>query len=363
MNWKLFGGITLLIADDDAFNRQLIVTLLAKIPSIKVIEVENGIEAIEVLSYEKIDMLLLDFHMPKMNGEETLKFIRKEPRYDNIPISIITTDESHVKKLYALGVDDFISKPFDLKNLESRIYKQIEKHKVNKSIQKEKPTQKPIASKEKSYSLKEVENSQKEMFYGMSLIYNQKNNSSSNKIVATISKEFALLLGYNREIATNFYYAVLIRDIGAMNNKEELFDYKFTDKERERYNKNMLMGYQVVNNSIETNLIKIAKRVIVQRREHYDGLGFPQQLKGNEISKFAYMVAIVEMFDALLSPRIYRERKYYSQNEAYLILEQESGKKFDPDILKIFLSHFDMFIKLREELKLKYATRHTKASF
>jgi CheY-like chemotaxis protein len=127
MNWKTLGKITLLIADDDAFNRQLIIALLAKIPTIKVLEARDGMEALNILHLENVNMLLLDYHMPNLNGAQTLDILKKRPRFAHIPVAIITTDESEMRHLYGLGADDFIMKPFNFKKLESSIYRYVER--------------------------------------------------------------------------------------------------------------------------------------------------------------------------------------------------------------------------------------------
>ena len=127
MDWNSLGDIKLLIADDDAFNRQLIIALLVKISNIEVIEARDGLEALNILKQNSIDMLLLDYHMPKMNGDELLRKIKDEPKLSQIPVAIITTDESDMRHLYALGADDFILKPFDFQELKYCIYRHIQK--------------------------------------------------------------------------------------------------------------------------------------------------------------------------------------------------------------------------------------------
>ncbi len=125
MQWEKLGSITVLIVDDDAFNRQLIISLLSKIPNINYIEAENGIEALEFLAIKKIDIILLDLHMPKLNGIDTIKEIKRNPIDSLIPIIIITTDELVMKELYDLGANDFLSKPFRLNQLAQKIYKHV----------------------------------------------------------------------------------------------------------------------------------------------------------------------------------------------------------------------------------------------
>lgn len=129
MNWNSLGDVKLMIADDDAFNRQLIIALLMKMTNIEVIEASDGIEALKILKQESIDMLLLDYHMPRMNGDELLKEMKNEIKLSKIPVAIITTDESEMRHLYELGADDFILKPFDFQKLRVCIYKHVQKNK------------------------------------------------------------------------------------------------------------------------------------------------------------------------------------------------------------------------------------------
>jgi CheY-like chemotaxis protein len=127
MNWIGLGETKILIADDDAFNRQLIIALLAKISNIKVIEASDGLDALKILRQESIDMLLLDYHMPRMNGDELLQEIKMCRELSKIPVAVITTDESEMRHLYELGADDFILKPFDFQKLRLCLYKHIKK--------------------------------------------------------------------------------------------------------------------------------------------------------------------------------------------------------------------------------------------
>lgn len=119
---KILRKTTVLIAEDDRFNRLLVISMLAKNKQIKVLEAKNGEEALEMLRTHNIDMLLLDIYMPKMDGLETLKKIRKMETVAHMPIMVISSDETEMKKSLAFGANAFIAKPFKLKELEGQIY-------------------------------------------------------------------------------------------------------------------------------------------------------------------------------------------------------------------------------------------------
>jgi len=98
MTWDKLGKIKLLVVDDDEFNRQLVMSLMSQIGNIEFLEAEDGIEALSILKQTEIDMVLLDLHMPNLNGYDTLLAIKKEPNYKHIPVAILTTDEQEKRK-------------------------------------------------------------------------------------------------------------------------------------------------------------------------------------------------------------------------------------------------------------------------
>jgi len=371
MKWEALGDITLLIVDDDAFNRQLVVSLLSKIHTINFFEAEDGVEALDILTNKPIDMILLDLHMPKMDGYDTLKAIKQDANYDLIPIVIITTDEQEMNKLYSLGADDFISKPFKLTELESRIYAHIEKRqyrqkynelskkRIDNTLIESTPKKKieekqveKVETKEKTYTLDAIESSQQDIFYSMAKLLNKKDKSSTNiQVVGTLAKALSLLVGYDKKQANRIYYASIIRNIGAISlpNKTPS-SYELLGEDRKIYQQCIVLGYQLLNNAIDTEFIQISKQIIAQHKEHFDGSGFPRKHKEEQIHYMAYIVSIVETFDALLSQEGYYNGKIQTAEETYALIKAQSAKRFHPKISKLFLAHFEYFIKLREKI-------------
>jgi CheY-like chemotaxis protein len=130
MDLSYLNGKTILIVDDDKFNIQLIETMLEKIADVKVIATDKGSEALTVLKTQEgdVDMVLLDLHMPEMDGEEVLYAIRKELQLD-IPVLIITVNGLDEKEMLEKGANDFVLKPFDLNDLKTKILKHLPKEK------------------------------------------------------------------------------------------------------------------------------------------------------------------------------------------------------------------------------------------
>jgi putative two-component system response regulator len=360
MEWEKLGSITVLIADDDAFNRQLIISLLSKIPSIKYIEADNGIEALDYLEREKIDIILLDLHMPKLNGIETIKEIKKSETLALIPIIVISTDEMVMREFFELGANDFISKPFKLQELQAKIYKYIQKFYYAKEAQKKKKSKEKereesikddedsqdskveVVEQERLFSLEEIENSQKEMFKGLAYIISLRDKNI--KVSAKLVKAFAELLNYNRNDIDRLYLSTIVYNIGALSSDN--FKKSYTDILSNKNNSiervYMFQAYKIIKNSIETPFLKILKHVIVEHKENYNGTGAPQGLKGKKISSYAQIVHIVETFNILLD-------RQNSPKNIYNFFIKQSGEMFDPDILYNFLEYFDYFVQLREK--------------
>ena len=123
MSLKHLGTINMLIVEDDAFNIQLIRSLLAKISDTNILSTDDGLEALKILEFgdEKIDMVLLDLHLPGKNGKDILRFIRKNEKFDDLPVLIISVDGMDEVELRKMGANDFILKPFDIDEFAAKI--------------------------------------------------------------------------------------------------------------------------------------------------------------------------------------------------------------------------------------------------
>jgi len=125
MSLKYLGQKSILVVEDDAFNIQLIRSLLNKISDVKIISSSDGADALKIINSKKykIDMILLDLRMPIMTGKELLTRIRNHAEYNDVPILIISVDDDNENELRQLGANDFIHKPFKIDDLAQKISK------------------------------------------------------------------------------------------------------------------------------------------------------------------------------------------------------------------------------------------------
>ncbi|SHO80550.1 metal dependent phosphohydrolase [hydrothermal vent metagenome] len=257
----------------------------------------------------------------------------------------MTTETDIRQKLYDKGADGFILKPFDLNDLKLNIYNRVkEKQSIVKTT---------INNKVIKYNKNSIEKSQREFFHKLASlkVISNPTDKLQLKIISQITKEFAKKLGFNKNEIQNIYVASKIKDIGLIG-VNNIWDNKnkFTEVDRRNYGKYILLGHQLLSNSIETDFIKVAKNVVLQHRESYDGTGVPYQIKGESITVEAMIVMIVEIFEALLGYRSYRNPPQYTYKEAYEIFKKLIGKKFDPYLSKMFLKYFIEFVDLRKDI-------------
>jgi len=129
MNWQDFGEVSLLVVDDDHFTRELISMMLKKVAKIKIDEAASGEEALRLLEHKQgfLNMILLDYYMPGMNGKEFIRMLKQNSNYSHVPITLITTDRLSASELKEVGANFYLTKPFNFGNFSSDIYSFLKK--------------------------------------------------------------------------------------------------------------------------------------------------------------------------------------------------------------------------------------------
>nr|MDA3907760.1 HD domain-containing protein [Sulfurimonas sp.] len=158
------------------------------------------------------------------------------------------------------------------------------------------------------------------------------------KRVSLISVLIAKAYGMSEEEVNLIEFASPLHDIGKVGISDAILNKpaKLTDEEYNTMKSHSILGYEILNHS-ERKILQTAAIIAYEHHEKYDGTGYPQGLVGEEISIYARIVAIVDVFDALLSKRVYKEK--WSLEDVIELLQKESGKHFDPKLVKIIVSN------------------------
>jgi PAS domain S-box-containing protein len=198
----------------------------------------------------------------------------------------------------------------------------------------------------------ELEATQKDIIYRMDEIGESRSQETGNHVkrVAEYSKLLALLAGVDEEKANFLYAASPMHDIGKVAIPDTILKKpgKLTSDEFEIMKTHAKIGYQVLKGS-SRSILKTAATVAHTHHEKWDGSGYPEGLKGQEIHIFGRITAIADVFDALGSDRVYK--KAWKLEKILDLFKEEKGKHFDPNLIELFLVNLDKFLKIRENFQ------------
>ena len=330
------------IVDDDSIQLRLIREILSK-DGIRLVPLNSGKTLLEYLKVQTPDLILLDIMMPEMDGFETLRRVReheKEAKIPQIPAIFLTgkDEESLETKGLELGAMDFIRKPFNPKVLELRVSHTLELIYLQRNLESE--VEKKTRENER-LSIQIVET----LAEAIDAKDTYTNGHSGR--VARYAAEIARRYGYDEDGQNNIYMMGLLHDVGKIGIPDTIINKpaKLTDEEYETIKNHPVMGARILKNITEMPELVTGAR---WHHERYDGTGYPDRLKGEEIPEEARIIAVADAYDAMSSRRSYRK----PVSQAYLQAEIENGRgtQFDPVFADIMLEMIeeDTEYKMRE---------------
>ncbi len=360
INSKRSPRQTILIADDSEMNRSILTDMLGD--EYEIIEAENGVEAVSVLQKygNSISLLLLDIVMPQMDGFGVLTVMNQHHWIEDIPVIVISSESAstHVERAYELGVTEFISRPFDALILHRRVVNTILLYAKQKRLIDLVADQ--IYEKEQQSGL---------MVDILSHIVEFRNGESGQHVlhIRTLTELFLKHLGHKdsayqlprSEIAL-ICTASALHDIGKISIPSEVLNKpgRLTNEEFAVMKTHTLVGAEMLKAlpmHQEHPLVKTAYEICRWHHERYDGRGYPDGLKGDEIPISAQVVALADVYDALTSERVYK--KAFSHEVAVnMILNGECGQ-FNPLLMECLK---EIKTILKEELESESDTRANK---
>ena len=350
----------ILIADDSEMNRELLAAILEE--EYDIIQANDGVQAVDCFQRhaEEISLLLLDIVMPHMDGFEVLSYMNKEHWIDSIPVVIISSENSpiYIKRGYDLGATDFIEKPFDanmvLRRSANAILLGAKQRRMTSIV---------------SNQIYEREKSSKLMINILSHIVEFRNGESGlhvlhiqtitemllRQLVQKENNRYALSKEQIRMITT----ASALHDIGKISIPDEILNKpgRLTAEEFAVIKGHSMAGANMLSelplDQKEEPLVKTAYEICRWHHERYDGGGYPDGLKGEEIPVSAQVVALADVYDALTSERCYKDA--YSHEKAIeMILAGQCGA-FNPLMLECLL---DISSSLKKKMGYKSKERY-----
>jgi putative two-component system response regulator len=304
-----------LCVDDNRMNRDLVTATLSD-AGFDVAVAENGIEALDVLGREAIDVVLLDLIMPLQGGAETLRLIRADGRHEFLPVIVLTSHRGGTIRSEAIvaGADDFINYPLNRFELLSRI----------RSL---------LRIKEYHADLEQTQN----VICALALTLEAKDRYTRghSQRVGDLARAFALHLGESEELAERARIAGLLHDIGKIAVPEALLNKQgpLTRDEFLRVIDHPVIGEEMVRPLMTLSGVL---RMIRHHHERFDGRGYPDGLRGEAIPYEVRLLSIVDAYDALTSHRSYRPAPLSHTAAIETLRREAAGGKWDPAMVEKF---------------------------
>ena len=347
------SGKRVLIVDDEELNRELLaaqVELLGHTWE----EARSGTEAIALL-HERFDLLLVDGMMPGMDGFELTCRIRAQDKNGDVPIIMVTALNSREDRLKAVeaGANDFITKPVDRYELQVRTESLLKMKAAQDAVKNHQSDLEHIVASRTA----DLQNAMNEVVLGRQQIYEAQLDTIHRLALAAEHRDehtashihrvshycglLAWALDLSADETEHLQQGSIMHDVGKIGVPDSILlkEGRLSNAEREVMQQHTIIGADIPRGS-SSKLLQTGEIIALTHHERWDGTGYPQGLKGEQIPLHGRICAVADVYDALTSKRPYK--KAFARHEARQILCQGYGTHFDPQILDLFLANFEV---------------------
>jgi len=337
----------ILIVDDERFYINVLVELLKD--KYKLYIAKSGEQALKRISNNPPDLILLDIMMPEMDGYQTCQKIKQTPEWHDIPIIFLTgkTDQESEAKAFEYGAVDFINKPIVSATVLARIKTHLSL--LNSRLALEQ--QNKLLEDKICERTHEIELTQDAAIYSLSMLAEARDKETgehiqrTQKFVKALAKQlqshpkFSTFL--NDKTIELLFKSAPLHDIGKIAVPDYILQKPspLTAEETIEMQKHTIYGGDAIKNaeklSGSTSFLKFAREIAYSHQEKWDGSGYPEALKGDQIPVSARLMAIADVYDALVNKRVYKPA--FSHQDAVDYITQQKGQHFDPDMVDAFI--------------------------
>lgn len=354
---------TILIVDDSADSIAMMNAMLKSIYRVKIaISREKAIQIAQ--ESPPPDLILLDIMMPGMDGYETCRRLKENEKTSEIPVIFLTakTDEFDEEMGLEIGAEDYITKPPCPATVKARIRGQLRLKSVRDFL-KEKSA---YLEAEVNRRTQEIAQIQDVTMIAMGSLAETRDNETGNHIRRTQNyiKMLAEKLSVNpkfkniltQEMINRLYKSAPLHDIGKVGIPDNILKKpaKLSHDEFEIMKRHTVIGRDAIlaaekSVGAQTSFLSLAREIAWSHHEKWDGSGYPRGLSGDEIPLSGRLMAIPDVYDALISARVYK--KAFSHEETVELIRTEGSSHFDPEIVNAFLEIADQFKEIAKTFR------------
>ncbi len=301
----------------------------------------NGIDALEAISTERPDLILLDVNMPGMDGYEVCRKLKAQATTCDIPVIFITamSELQDEERGFELGAVDYITKPISPSILRARVKTHLALHHQTQTLENQ--------VVERTHDLIET---RRQIIIRLSRAAEYRDNETGNHVIrmSHYSRLIAQAGGLDAKFVDLLYNAAPMHDVGKIGIPDSILlkPGKLDPTEWDIMEQHPAIGAGIIGQHPD-ELLQMAYVVALAHHEKWDGSGYPNKLQGADIPVAARIVALADVFDALTSNRPYK--KAWSVEDALRVIDEGSGKHFDPKWIAPFHAALPAIIKIKQE--------------
>ncbi len=316
----------LLLVDDEPINLQVLRQVLQD--DYRLFFAKDGDKALELAVRERPDLLLLDVMMPGMTGYEVCTRLKQSETTAAIPVIFVTAlaDVDDEARGFEVGAVDYITKPISPPIVRARVRTHLSLVRVD-----------------------ELKQTRLQIVQRLGLAAEYKDNETGLHVIrmSHYSRVLALAAGFSELAADDLLNAAPMHDVGKIGIPDAILQKngKLDTEEWQVMRQHAQIGADIIGEH-DSGLLQMARSIALTHHEKWDGSGYPNGLKGEEIPLTGRIVAIADVFDALTSVRPYKPA--WSVEETLELLRRESGKHFDPQLVELFLACMPEILAIKE---------------
>ncbi len=337
----------ILIVDDNMANVALLEAILEEDDFTQLFSTTDPRQVLPLYRQHHFDLILLDIRMPEMSGIEVLEQLAEVLRNDFVPVIVLTaqTDQETRQQALASGAKDFVTKPFE----DWEVLLRIENTLQSRMFYTRQVMRADLLEREIIKSTQEIRETQFEIVQRLGAAGELRDNETGAH-VKRMSHMCSLLASkreLGREFAELLLYASTMHDVGKIGIPDSILlkPGRLSAEEWQIMKQHPLIGARIIGDH-KSKLISLARETALFHHEKWDGSGYPHGIAGDAIPIAARIAAICDVFDALTSERPYK--KAWSVEQAVAVLEEESGKHFEPAMVELFIANLPEILVIKE---------------
>lgn len=339
---------SVLVIDDQTSNSLLIAEILSGISaSVAVLTFDQPLEAVKYAADHHLDLVVTDFSMPDLDGIGVIRSLKQMNHLADLPIVVVTASDDLTVRYAALdaGAADFLIRPINPRECQSRCRNLLNM----RSFQLQNKRHAEILEQRVAEVTEDLQSRNMEMLQRLAVVAEKRDSDTGQHLVrmARYSILLARQLGLGDPEVNMIGMAAPLHDIGKIGIPDEILlaPRRLTDSELVIMRTHPDIGHEMLQGS-SSDSMKMSADIARHHHERFDGKGYPARLGGHDIPLAARIVAVADVWDALLSPRPYK--RPWTMEAAIQLLREGAGSQFDPVLVDAFLADLDTLTAIRQ---------------